>query len=119
MLGAYYIKEKKIMINKEGLALAMSGQFSPRNLTNEKPGFIYIMGQESPEELLSIILNNEPEYRASLCLFIYSTIGVLNKSIVKDIIRKVKKLDLATYKELEKTDFLKLIGLKSKWKFWQ
>ena len=118
MLGAYYKKEKKILINEEGLALAMVGQFSPPNPKNEKPGFIYIMGQESPEELLSIILNNEPEYRASLCLFIYSTIGVLNKSIVKDIIREVKKLDLATYKELAKTDFLKLIGHKSKWKFW-
>ena len=67
------------MINNEGLALAMSGQFSPQNPTNEKPGFIYIAGQEITEELLSIILNNETEYRASLCLFIYSTIGVLSK----------------------------------------
>ena len=70
MLGAYVKSEKRILVNKEGVLKAFDGEFSVRDKTKENEDIIELYGQEEVEELISLIMQNEPEHRISICLLI-------------------------------------------------
>jgi hypothetical protein len=118
MLG-FYIKEKKeIIINKDAVLESGRKEIVAENNPSNDSNRVCIYGNESSEQLIEIIMNNEVEHRLSICLLIFSTKNVFFNSLVKETFLKLKQIDINLYKELEKAKILKRVGIKSKWKFW-
>lgn len=118
MLGFYEKNNKKLNINKEGILKSARGEFSVRDVSKEHPNLIVIYGQENSEELIDLIMKNEPEHRTAICLLIQATMNAFNNLTVKDTFLKLQKVNLPLYKELKKVGVLKDVGIKNKWKFW-
>lgn len=118
MLGVYEKNKKKLLINKQGVLKSARGEFSTRDVSKEKSNLVHIWGQENSEELIDVIMKNEPEHRQSICLLIFATMNAFNNPTVKETFLKIKKVNLPLYKDLEKTGILKDAGIKNKWKFW-
>ena len=115
----FYIKEKKeIIINKDAVLESGRKEIVAENNPSNDPNRVCIYGNESSEQLVEIIMNNEVEHRLSICLLIFSTKNVFFNSLVKETFLKLKQIDIILYKELEKAKILKRVGIKSKWKFW-
>jgi hypothetical protein len=118
LLGFYEKNNKNIVVNKEAIKKSLRGEFSVRDVSKENPDLIVIYGQENSEELIDLIMKNEPEHRTAICLLIQVTMNTLNNLTVKDTFLKLQKANLPLYKELKKVGVLKAVGIKNKWKFW-
>jgi len=119
MLGAYLKNNKKILINKEGILKAIRGEFDIRDGSNENDDRIEINGQENTQELINLIMKNEPEHRTAICLLIQATMNSYDNLTVKNTFLKLQEVNLPLFKELKKAGVLKHVGIKDKWKFWQ
>ena len=92
MLGFYGKNNKKLVVNKEAIKKSLRGEFSARDVSKENPDLIVIYGQENSEELIDLIMKNEPEHRTAICLLIQVTMNTLNNLTVKDTFLKLQKV---------------------------
>ena len=78
MLGCYGKNNKKLALNKEAILKSSRGEFSVRDVSKENSDLIVIYGQENSEELIDLIMKNEPEHRTAICLLIQATMNTFN-----------------------------------------
>lgn len=115
MLGVYSKADKELNINKEGI---LNMNYSKKDPSKEKENHVYIWGDETLDELTNLITDNEKDHRHAVCLLIFSTLATFESQKVKKVFLRLKNLDNELYQKLEKTDLLKKVGIKPKWKFW-
>ena len=87
-------------------------------LQKKNENHVYIWGNETLDELTNLITDNENDHRHAICLLIFSTLATFETPKVKNVFLRLKNLDNELYLKLEKTDLLKKVGIKPKWKFW-